>query len=163
MVELVPISGPSLAPAIATMRYVIAVGIAAAVLLEVNSGDPVSAVPRVTLPVEHGLASFYGRAFDGKRTASGILFDMGAMHAAHPALPFGTVLRVTNRDNGRSTEVTVVDRGPAKRIRERGVVIDLSEAAARELDFIERGRAPVSIEVVSLPDAQLIEISPSGR
>lgn len=95
-----------------------------------------------------GLASYYGAAFDGKRTASGVPFDMHAMVAAHPTYPFGTIVRVTNISNGRSVQVRIVDRGPAAGPRAAGVIIDLSQAAAAALDFIEDGRTQVRVEVL---------------
>ena len=96
--------------------------------------------------VQHGLASYYGRMFDGRRTASGTLFDNDRLLAAHPSYPFGSVLRVTNLGNSKSVDVTIVDRGPAKGPRTRGVIIDLSRAAAEALDFIQIGRTRVRVE-----------------
>lgn len=94
---------------------------------------------------ETGLASYYARRFDGRPTASGVRFDNDEMVAAHPTFPFGTLLRVTNVRNGKTVQVRVVDRGPAMRERRRGVIIDLSRAAARRLDFIDEGRTRVRI------------------
>ncbi len=91
-----------------------------------------------------GLASWYGPEFHGKRTASGEIFDMNDMVAAHRTLPFGTYVRVTNLENGRSVIVRIIDRGPWKKDR----IIDLSYAAARALGMIEKGVVPVRIEVV---------------
>jgi rare lipoprotein A len=91
-----------------------------------------------------GLASYYGRAHDGRRTASGERFDMHAMTAAHPTLPFGTRVRVTNLYNGRRAVVRINDRGPHKGKR----IIDLSYAAARELGLVGAGVAKVRLEVV---------------
>ena len=107
--------------------------------------DKVSAATPTT---EAGLASFYGPGFHGRRTASGILFDMTGMFAAHPTLPFGTILRVTNLATQRSVDVTVIDRGPARRLRRRGVIVDLSQAAAKALGFVHDGRTPVTVRVV---------------
>jgi rare lipoprotein A len=84
-------------------------------------------------------------------TASGIRFDQNAMVAAHPTLPFGTVVRVTNLENGRSVNVRIVDRGPTPSARQTGVIIDLSRAAAESLDFIETGRSRVRVEQRSSP------------
>ena len=78
------------------------------------------------LETREGLASFYGREFHGRRTASGTRFDMNAMVAAHPSYPFGTRLRVTNLANGRSATVHVVDRGPSAALRADGLIIDVS-------------------------------------
>lgn len=98
--------------------------------------------------MREGLASYYGAAFDGKTTASGARFDMHAMVAAHPSWPFGTIVRVTNLDNGRSVDVRVLDRGPASGPQARGVIIDVSYGAARALGFVREGLARVRLEVL---------------
>ena len=99
-----------------------------------------------------GLASYYARMFEGRLTASGTRFDNDAMVAAHPNLPFGTLVRVVNTRNQRAVDVEVVDRGPAKGPRADGVIIDLSRAAARALGFLRAGRTRVRVEVLSMPD-----------
>jgi rare lipoprotein A len=99
--------------------------------------------------VEEGLASWYGREFHGRTTASGIPFDSRAMVAAHPTHPFGTRVRVRRIASGRSVVVEIVDRGPAAGPRSEGVVIDLSEGAAEALGFIRAGRTRVRVEVLS--------------
>jgi rare lipoprotein A len=104
--------------------------------------------PPGILEVREGLASYYGREFDGKPTASGTPFDMHAMVAAHPSYPFGTVVRVTNLSNGRSVRVRILDRGPAAHVRTAGVIIDLSYGAARALGFLREGRTRVRLEVL---------------
>lgn len=96
--------------------------------------------------VLHGLASWYGTAFNGRRTASGERFDMYAMTACHPTLPFGSVVRVTNLNNQRSVEVRITDRGYLY----RGRILDLSYEAARRLEMAKAGLAPVELEVLSL-------------
>lgn len=93
---------------------------------------------------EVGIASWYGDEFHGQRTASGESFDENGLTAAHPDHEFGTALRVTNLDNGRSVVVRVNDRGP----HVAGRVIDLSKAAARRLGFTRAGTARVRIERV---------------
>jgi len=93
---------------------------------------------------EVGMASYYGDALQGRRTASGERFDMHALTAAHPTLPFGTRVKVTNLENGRSVVVRINDRGPFV----DGRVIDLSHAAARELRFLGRGTTRVRLEVL---------------
>ncbi len=98
--------------------------------------------------VREGLASYYGRNFHGKPMASGATFDMHAMVAAHPTYPFGTLVRVTNLRNGRSVQVRVLDRGPAKGPQAAGVVIDLSQGAADTLGFVRDGRTRVRLEVL---------------
>ena len=101
------------------------------------------------LQTREGLASYYGKEFHGKVTASGARFDMNAMVAAHPSYPFGTRLRVTNLANGRSATVRVVDRGPAPEQRADGLIIDVSRRAAEVLGFIERGRTGVRLDVLA--------------
>lgn len=90
---------------------------------------------------EIGVASWYGRAHQGMRTASGERFDRDGLTAAHPALPFGTRVRVVNLANDRAVIVRITDRGPHD-----GRAIDLSEAAAREIGMIASGTARVRIE-----------------
>lgn len=108
--------------------------------------------------VQKGVATFYAKRFHGRRTASGERLDQGKMVAAHPSLPFGTIVRVTNLRNGLSTDVRVVDRGPAKGPQRRGVVIDLTQTAARELGFKEQGRTPVRLDVLGreAPDREVL-------
>jgi len=91
-----------------------------------------------------GRASWYGKRFHGRRTASGERYDMAAFTAAHPTLPFGSRVRVTNLDNGRSVVVTINDRGPYVKTR----LIDVSRAAATELGMIEDGVAEVRVDVL---------------
>lgn len=95
---------------------------------------------------ERGLASWYGQAFNGKRTSSGEIFDMYALTAAHRTLPIPTYVKVTNLDNGRSVVVRVNDRGPFAKTRDR--LIDLSYAAALELDMVRDGTATVRVQAV---------------
>jgi rare lipoprotein A len=94
--------------------------------------------------VEVGVASWYGREFQGRPTASGERFDMHDLTAAHRTLPFGTRVKVTNLQSGKSVVVRINDRGPHK----PGRVIDLSYAAAKQLNLIEPGTARVRIEVL---------------
>jgi rare lipoprotein A len=110
--------------------------------------QPIMSTAESALQTESGKASYYGKRFHGKKTASGERFDQKALVAAHPSWSFGTLVRVTNKENGRSVTVRVVDRGPAKKARRRGVIIDLSTKAARSLDFHEQGIVPVRLEVL---------------
>ncbi len=96
-----------------------------------------------------GIASWYGEAFQGKPTSSREIYDMSAMTAAHKTLPFETRVRVVNLDNGRSTVVRINDRGPFV----DGRIIDLSMAAARAIELIGPGTAPVRLEILSEPPA----------
>lgn len=91
-----------------------------------------------------GMASWYGITFHGRTTANGQRYNMYAATAAHRSLRFGTKVRVTNLANGRSTVLTINDRGPFV----KGRIIDVSWAAARELGFLESGVARVRIQEV---------------
>lgn len=97
-----------------------------------------------TAGVSRGQASWYGPGFYGNRTANGEVFRPGTLTAAHRYLPFGTMVRVTNLNNGRSTVVRINDRGPFH----GGRVIDLAHGAAVELGVTASGTAPVALEVV---------------
>jgi rare lipoprotein A len=92
-----------------------------------------------------GIASWYGEDFHGWLTANGEVYDMDALTAAHRTLPLGTVLRVTNVENGRQVLVRINDRGPYW----NGRILDLSLAAAKELDMVERGIAAIQLDVVA--------------
>jgi peptidoglycan lytic transglycosylase len=93
----------------------------------------------------HGRASWYGKPHHGRTTASGETFDMHQLTAAHPTLPLGTRLLVTNVANGRSVVVRVNDRGPTRRDR----ILDLSYAAARALRAVEAGVINVRFALVN--------------
>lgn len=96
-----------------------------------------------------GVASWYGEPFHGRRAASGVVYDMDAMTAAHQTIPFGTRVRVDNRDNDRSVELVVNDRGPFV----RGRILDVSRAGARALGMIGPGTARVRITIVDAANA----------
>jgi rare lipoprotein A len=91
-----------------------------------------------------GIASYYADEYNGRPTSSGETYDMHAMTAAHRSLPFGTMVRVTNVENGKSVDVRINDRGPFK----AGRIIDLSLEAAKRLDMIGPGTAPVRLEIL---------------
>jgi rare lipoprotein A len=93
---------------------------------------------------EEGNASWYGKPFDGRRSSNGEIYDMHKLTAAHRTLPFDTMVRVTNLDNGKSTVVRITDRGPFIANR----IIDLSLAAAREIESVGPGVVPVRLEVL---------------
>lgn len=93
---------------------------------------------------QRGMASWYGEDFHGKQTSNKEIYDMHAMTAAHKTLPFGTHVRVTNLNNGKSVVVRINDRGPFV----KGRIIDLSYAAAQKLGMAETGVAPVVIKVL---------------
>jgi rare lipoprotein A len=98
--------------------------------------------------VEQGVASWYGPDFHGGRTATGETYDMNAMTGAHPTLPLPTWVRVTNLENGRSVVVRLNDRGPFAKDR----IIDLSRAAAEQLDMIQKGTARVEVRSLAAGD-----------
>jgi len=91
---------------------------------------------------ETGEASFYGARHHGKKTASGERFDQNQLTAAHRTLPFGTRVQVTNLDNNKTVVVRINDRGPFNRKR----LIDISHAAAEQLDMLRSGTAPVRVQ-----------------
>jgi rare lipoprotein A len=99
--------------------------------------------------VESGLASWYGHPYHGRPAANGEIYDMEKLTAAHRTLPFGTWVRVTNSDNGKTVDVRIIDRGPFI----AGRIIDLSHAAAGAIDLIGPGVAFVRVDVISAPVA----------
>ena len=101
-----------------------------------------------TVTIQEGLVSWYGEQFHLRPTASGELFDATALTMAHPTLPFGTRVRVTNLRNGRSVVLRVNDRGPFVGRR----IADLSQAAAAYLGMMQRGIARARIEVLHAAD-----------
>lgn len=96
---------------------------------------------------QRGEASYYAASFAGRQTASGERFDPDALTAAHPSLPMGTRVRVTNQRNQQQVIVRINDRGPFT----GGRIIDLSPAAARRLRMVKAGVAPVTLQIVSEP------------
>lgn len=95
---------------------------------------------------ERGVASWYGPGFHGRQTASGERYDMRAMTAAHPTLPFGTLVEVRNLENGAVARVRINDRGPFKRNR----IIDLSHAAAEAIGMLGPGTALVELVAIGI-------------
>lgn len=95
--------------------------------------------------IEEGNASWYGVPFNGRRASNGEIYDMYKLTAAHRTLPFDTMVRVTNLSNGKSTVVRITDRGPFVDNR----IIDLSLAAAREIESVGPGVVPVRLEVIT--------------
>ncbi len=98
-----------------------------------------SCAPKIT---QTGKASFYADKFNGRKTASGVIFRNSKKIAAHKTLPFGTKVKVTNLANGKSTKVVIQDRGPFV----AGRVIDLSKKSAGKISMIDQGVANVRIE-----------------
>jgi rare lipoprotein A len=117
-----------------------------------HSPETQEASPAPTLPafnpstiIGTGLASWYGAKHHGKRTASGEIFDQNKFTAAHRTLPWGSIVKVTNLENGKAVEVRINDRGPFT----KGRIIDLSRAAARALGMVESGVGPIRMELLS--------------
>jgi rare lipoprotein A len=108
---------------------------------------------------EKGLASWYGDPYHGRATASGEVYDMHKMTAAHRTLPFGTVVKVTRRDTGAEVKVRINDRGPFV----RGRIIDLSYAAARKIALDIDGVAPVKVVVVGFEDPPKKKVKDADR
>jgi rare lipoprotein A len=114
-----------------------------------EAGAPsVIPTPHEVVPFEEGKASWYGAPFHGRQASNGEIYDMNKLTAAHRTLPFNTVVRVTNMTNGKSTTVRITDRGPFVDNR----IIDLSYAAAREIESIGPGVVPVRLEILSAID-----------
>lgn len=126
-------------------RLARAAALAAATLIAALAAGCASAPSRpggAGTRAEVGIASWYGAAHHGRRTASGEIFDMNAMTAAHRTYPFGTRVRVTDLATGRTVVVRINDRGPFV----RGRIIDLSRAAAARLGIVQAGTARVRVE-----------------
>jgi len=107
---------------------------------------PVTPAPPVG-STERGIASWYGKPYDGRPAADGEIYDMEKLVAAHRTLPFQTMVRVRNLSNDRTVDVRIVDRGPFV----AGRIIDLSQAAARAIGMIGAGVAQVELTILSSP------------
>ena len=95
-----------------------------------------------------GISSFYGKKFHGRKTANGETFNMYDLTAAHKTLPFGTIIEVENLANNKKVTVRINDRGPFVRNR----ILDLSYAAAKEIEMIKTGTAKIKGKIIFLPD-----------
>ena len=132
------------------LRRCCLLGLIVVVMGVLAAGRP--AAGEAAADVQYGLASWYGPGFHGEETASGEIFDQRELVAAHRTLPFGSVVRVTNLENGRRVTLRVIDRGPYGRNFRKGTVIDVSRGAARRLGFIRAGIVRVRLDVMSPPD-----------
>jgi peptidoglycan lytic transglycosylase len=113
-----------------------------------HPGTPASKPLAVPLGyTEEGVASWYGIPYHGRPAADGEIYNMETLVAAHRVMPFNTWLRVTNLANGKSVNVRVIDRGPFV----EGRILDLSKAAARQIDLLGPGIGPVRLEVIGAP------------
>ncbi len=118
-----------------------------------NTPEEENLLPRIVRYLKQGVASWYGPEFHGKKTASGEIYDMYAMTAAHKTLPISSYARVTNLENQRSVIVRINDRGPFHGSR----VMDLSYAAAQKLDLEESGTGAVEIKAIA-PEQALAQL-----
>ena len=120
---------------------------------KVRAATPAPPLPRAGAPSgffeETGIASWYGHPYHGRAAASGEIYDMEQMTAAHRTLPFGAQIRVHNLTNEKTVEVRITDRGPFI----DGRIIDLSRAAARNIGLLGPGTARVRLEMISAPAA----------
>lgn len=103
----------------------------------------------VSIAQPYGAASYYGHSWNGRKTACGEIFNTDSFTCAHRTLPFGTMLKVTNKKNGKSVVVRVTDRGPYV----KGRIIDLTLAAAKKIDMVHAGVVPVEIAQIYTPSS----------
>ena len=115
---------------------------------ESPAAEPDQIVDTELILYQEGIASWYAGEFDGKLTANGEIYDASGVSAAHKELAFGTIVRVTNLENGLMLDVRINDRGPY--VGER--IIDLSRGAAELLNMVKQGLAPVTLELVFVPE-----------
>jgi rare lipoprotein A len=115
-------------------------------------------LPRIARYLKQGIASWYGSKFHGKKTASGEIYDMYAMTAAHNTLPISSYARVTNLENQRSVIVRINDRGPFHSDR----IMDLSYAAAKKLDLHQTGAAAVEVKAIA-PEQALAQLQNTAQ
>jgi len=130
---------------------VIALFLLASLLSALTTGQYRSTKSNHSHQIDGGVASYYGQSYQGRTTASGEIYDVNELTAAHRTHPFGTIVRVTRLSNQQSVEVRINDRGPFA----GGRIIDLSLAAARKLDMLQDGVAEVELEILGAqrPDA----------
>ncbi len=142
-------------------RAALVLGLAAGVLLAgcAHRGPAPRSEPPSRGERERGDASWYGHPYHGRRTASGEVYDMHRLTAAHRTLPFGTVVRVERRDTGADVRVRINDRGPFV----RGRIIDLSYEAARRIGLDVDGVAPVTVTVVGFEETPARRDPPRSR
>lgn len=134
MIEQIPFSGKSLIIILSTFFFLMFCPLGATAL-----SDQIS-----------GTASFYNKKFDGRKTSSGERLDNKRFTAAHPSIPFGTLVKVTNQANGKSVVVKVNDRFYPR----KGHLIDITYAAAQEIEMVRQGIAKVTIEVLPITEME---------
>jgi rare lipoprotein A len=146
----VPYRPPILLHCINAITFTVVFVLACLSFVHCNSGtDSSSTKDTVTIKeTKTGLASYYGHAFEGEETASGEIFHLREMVAAHPTYPLGTVARITNLEEGGTVLVRIIDRGPTDENVAEGVIIDLSKGAAAKLGMVKEGRIRVKVDVL---------------
>ncbi len=125
-----------------------------------HAANAIAGVARDERVETRGFATYYASRFDGRRTASGTTFRNNTLTAAHPTLPFGTLVRVTNLPRTKSVVVQVVDRGPGVGPLNKGVIIDLSQLAAERLNMLRHGRVRVRVEVLASEHSSVASHTP---
>ena len=135
------------------MTHKLLTALAVAVTLSASAAHAAGESPLQSFvdEVQTGIATYYARKFEGRRTASGETFRNDALTAAHSSLPFGTMVLVTCAERGRSVLVRITDRLPSKR-----AIIDLSQSAAAQLKMMTAGRTKVTVRVLSKDQAQAL-------
>jgi rare lipoprotein A len=133
------------------MRFALAVALALLALTgcakKSTAHAPSPVKPARIGQIETGIASWYGVPYHGRRSANGEIYDMEKLTAAHRSLPFDTWVEVTNLQNNKKVDVRITDRGPFV----DGRIIDLSLAAAREIDMVRQGIVKVRVKVIRRP------------
>jgi rare lipoprotein A len=147
---LVAVVGSCVSACTGAPRYTRSASVSDSAAIYKATRKNVSAPPRVSRKkksagafYQTGEASYYSNTFHGRKTASGERYNRDALTAAHRTLPFGTMVRVTRKSNGKTVTVRINDRGPHK----RGRIIDLSRAAALRIGLVTDGVAQVGIEI----------------
>jgi len=115
---------------------------------DTTAKDSLDVKPSASLNAKTGLATYYHRKFEGRKTTSGARYRRSKLTAAHRSLPFGTIVTVTNLSNGKSVDVEINDRGPFT----KRYIIDVSESAAKELGFFSKGQSTVEISYPTGPE-----------
>ncbi|MFQ5900052.1 MAG: septal ring lytic transglycosylase RlpA family protein [Thermodesulfobacteriota bacterium] len=117
--------------------------------------------PPIENGIQYGVASWYGDKFHGRPTASGVIYDMYGISAAHKTLPLGTIVRVKNIKNGKEIEVVINDRGPFV----DGRILDFSFGAAEKVDMVKDGLTPIRLEIIGRDPSYIkgIEVGNSDK
>ena len=134
-------------PALLALTIAVCFGVLAGCAKRSSARAPIAVKPARIGETETGIASWYGVPYDGRRSANGEIFNRKEFTAAHRSLPFDTWVEVTNLENRKSVDVRITDRGPFV----KGRIIDLSMAAASQIDMVQAGIVRVKIKVIRKP------------